>query len=141
MSDQSEQSREQNLTRAAMKEFGLVPKEGPRKETRGLAKAFRLVTRQLLTEEEIQTKIRTRLIAELEGRMDVKITPTLMKIAAAQQYANKTRDQSPQWSPPTEIHVHLERLSDTELEEFVLRGVRPKSLALLPEAEAASEGE
>ncbi len=105
-----------------------------------LAKMFRRKTRELLNEKDIQELIRKRVVAELTGLLgpdgrptDVKITPVLMKIAGAQRPAGRA-DEGPRFSVPS-IHVHLEKLTEQELDDFVTKGIRPASLQLPPSRE------
>lgn len=54
-----------------------------------LAAAVRLSIRELLNEKGIQELLRTRVQKELKGEMDMEITPTVLRIAAAHGNARK----------------------------------------------------
>ncbi|SRR6266571_3493575 len=140
--------RDSDLNKHALKELGLQrqPHGGLLPGTKigrlgGLARAgqpsqlgklFRRLTREVLTEKDIQDLIRKRVVAELRGDLgqdgkpvDVKVTPVLMKIAGGQYYQKK--EEGPQFYAPT-IHLHLEKLTDQELEDYATKGIRPPAL-------------
>jgi len=98
-----------------------------------LGKIFRKATRELLIEKEIQDLIRKRVIMELRGDLgldgrpvEVRVVPIMMKIAGAQYNPKPTGDERMVNAPS--IHLHLERLTDDELEAFVMRGIRPAAM-------------
>src|SRR5262245_52859427 len=88
-----------------------------------LAKRFRHQVRKVMTDERILRLIEERVARELEGQQEVKITPTLMKIAAGLYYQKQETPSSP--TQNSQFNIHLHQLSDRQLLDLAERGVRP----------------
>ena len=94
-----------------------------------LAQKFRLAIRETMNLEDVKKEVKNRVLAELQGTMDVKITPTCMKIAAGQYYQSENR--SNQLQAPTGTHFYMVGWSDRELSEFSDLGLVPDHARLM----------
>ena len=118
------------LSRKAMKELGIpVPKTKPPNNGMGrpqdeLSKQFRISTRKVMLDEEIQRLIKARVISELNGSADVRIFPTIAKIAAGSYYK---RPESPTGQAKNELHLHLSQMSDDQLRSYVAGSKTPQA--------------
>lgn len=102
-----------------------------------LARKFRLAIRELMTQQEIQDLLEERIRLELAGKRQVKVTPTVLKIAAGQ---NNITGQNKEkgWTAPS-IHVHMNTLSDEQLKEYYEKGILPEHLKNLLPANRSNE--
>lgn len=99
---------------------------------------FRRLTRELLLNEEIQKLLNARVRAELAGDFDGK-TPVLtamIRVAAGNinQAPSVTgnKKEGAGWQGAPLLSIHLEGLTDDQLEKFASQGVRPGKTITVP---------
>jgi len=90
------------------------------------AEKFRLNIRETMSDEKIQDMVRDRIVKELLGQLEVKITPVAMRIAAGN--IRDDGDAKGDGGRKPTFHVHLSTLTDQQLQDFHEKGIRPPQL-------------
>lgn len=95
-----------------------------------LSRKFRRIVREMMLDKEIENRIKLRVMAELSGEEDMRLTIALVRVAAGNLNPGGQRQiQDPGWRP--QLNIHLEKLTDEQLKAFIATGQRPEGMPIV----------